>query len=308
MRLLTIFCLLLSFGLMAKDYKSLQRLNEGDVISAEVFNDILDSLELTLRPIDLSELVGKWSATQYSCSGGSVRNGASTCNGHSLSSITSEYDLFIHRTTNLVITDNQNGTVTWKSEGFELLVNDPNEPHYNLNTEYTHICSIAIGELFACKMDDSIKMGNNQNLLNSFASIKRTSPTQLLISWGPERGAGNLNFIKLNKQEIPPEPPSNLKAANSEGIISLSWDEVVTETIQLVGGTQPVTQKILGAASYRVQSKDSPSGDWTEIGSPASNSFSDNIQLGTSKWYRVFAVNEFGSSKGSNVVSITYSE
>ena len=42
MRLLTIFCLLFSFGLMAKDYKSLQRLNEGDVISAEVFNDILD--------------------------------------------------------------------------------------------------------------------------------------------------------------------------------------------------------------------------------------------------------------------------
>ena len=70
MRLLTIFCLLFSFGLMAKDYKSLQRLNEGDVISAEVFNDIMDRIELTLKPISISELVGEWSAKQYICNDG----------------------------------------------------------------------------------------------------------------------------------------------------------------------------------------------------------------------------------------------
>ena len=56
MRLLAIFCLLFTFGLMAKDYKSLQRLNEGDVISAEVFNDIMERIELTLKPISISEL------------------------------------------------------------------------------------------------------------------------------------------------------------------------------------------------------------------------------------------------------------
>ena len=74
MRLLTMFCLLFSFGLMAKDYKSLQRLNEGDVISAEVFNDIMDRIELTLKPITISELAGTWAAKQYVCKRGDFPN------------------------------------------------------------------------------------------------------------------------------------------------------------------------------------------------------------------------------------------
>ena len=64
MRMILVICFMLSGATFAADYKSAQRLAAGDVISADVFNDILDRIELTLKPIEVSELVGE-SGTLY---------------------------------------------------------------------------------------------------------------------------------------------------------------------------------------------------------------------------------------------------
>ena len=45
MRFLLLLCTLFSSVAFAADYKSAQRLAAGDVISADVFNDILDRIE-----------------------------------------------------------------------------------------------------------------------------------------------------------------------------------------------------------------------------------------------------------------------
>ena len=62
-----IILILLAFNLSGAPYESAQRFSEGDTISAEVLNDILDRIELTLKPIDVSELPGTWEVNQYWC-------------------------------------------------------------------------------------------------------------------------------------------------------------------------------------------------------------------------------------------------
>ena len=70
MKKLTLILLVLSSNFAYSDtYKSAQRFQAGDVLSADVINDILDRIELTLKEITRAELIGTWTATQYWCSG-----------------------------------------------------------------------------------------------------------------------------------------------------------------------------------------------------------------------------------------------
>ena len=64
MRFLLLLCTLFSSVAFAADYKSAKRLAAGDVISADVFNDILDRIEGSLRIPQESDFVGTWKITQ----------------------------------------------------------------------------------------------------------------------------------------------------------------------------------------------------------------------------------------------------
>ena len=115
MRLLTIFCLLFSFGLMAKDYKSLQRLNEGDVISAEVFNDILDRIELSLVTPTSTDLLGTWDLVQTVTANG--------CFGNTTSCLPSGYgtvvdSIYRQRTDTVTFVDDGDGTFSFQTTNY----------------------------------------------------------------------------------------------------------------------------------------------------------------------------------------------
>ena len=59
---------------------------------------------------------------------------------------------------------------------------------------------------------------------------------------------------------------------------------------------------------YDVQRKASSDGTYASIGTPTAESYNDStIAKGNSYWYRVFATNANGTSVGSNVIQITYS-
>ena len=53
----------------ADDYKTAQRFQEGDTISAAVLNDILDRMELALKTTTSVDLVGTWDLVQTTCAG-----------------------------------------------------------------------------------------------------------------------------------------------------------------------------------------------------------------------------------------------
>ena len=44
------------------------------------------------------------------------------------------------------------------------------------------------------------------------------------------------------------------------------------------------------------------------LATTTTNSYTDTITSGTTRWYRIYAINEYGTSKGSNVMSVSYSE
>ena len=67
-RILIIIALLATPQLYAGPYETAQRFTAGDVISAEVLNDILDRIELSLKDITRSEMIGTWSINAYNCS------------------------------------------------------------------------------------------------------------------------------------------------------------------------------------------------------------------------------------------------
>lgn len=294
MRLLTIFCLLFSFGLMAKDYKSLQRLNEGDVISAEVFNDILDKIELSLKSIDTSELVGSWDVLWKTC----INGGPGNCSGLNVGDgWTSGTDsLFKNRVDTWTIADDGDGTYSLSIEKY--CVTGASAGVY-FNDPCTGRISVDSGIFLFGKSDDV----DHTEMYN----IKRISDTRFLL-WQLKSGSGSFVSFRLDKKNLPPEPPANLTAINSSGTISLSWDAVVATETFLVDGTTPVKQSEGAASSYKIQSKDAADVTYTDLATATTNSYTDSITSGTTRWYRVFAVNEYGTSKGSNVVSISYSE
>lgn len=287
MKYLSLLIILFSINSFSEDYKSAVRLKEGDVISADVFNDIMDRIELTLKPILISELVGTWSAKQYICSDGTYGE-SSYCNyDGSIGTTTSENLVFETRTDTVTISDNGNNTFNWTSSNYQLFYNANYFSAMKFTTgNLNHTCSITSAQIVGCLMDNQNSLGGNRVV--AFMNVKRTSPSQIVFYWGPKEGGFKLNHLILDKQAIPPKPPTALTASLSSGTVSLSW-----------------TASEGGATSYTIKAKTTATGTYSDVTTGnTSTTYSDSLSSGT-KWYRIFAVNSDGTSIGSNVVSVT---
>ena len=292
MKYLSLLIILFSIHSFSADYKSAVRLKEGDVISAEVFNDIMDRIELTLKPISNSELIGTWTAKHYVCHYGEPGSGTYCDTGGNLGSLTNESPIFKIRTDTVTISDNGDGTLNWVSPNLQLL----DVWGYRGQMQYStgnrnHTCSVSNAQIFGCHLDASITTLGGEKIA-SFMNIKRTSPSQIVLSWGPYQGYNLFTQIILDKQGIGPNPPTNFTATLQSGTtpnVTFSW-----------------TASEGGADSYTIKSKDSATGTFSDLQTGITNigSFSDSLTSGT-RWYRVFAVDSNGTSIGSNVVSVT---
>lgn len=293
MKYLSFLIILFSINSFSADYKSAVRLKEGDVISAEVFNDILDRIELTLKPITISDLVGTWSVRQYFCLFTLFEQGLCDVNGRWTHEGIEE-ELFWYRDDTLTITDNGDGTFSWTSSKYQILYpsNHDNNATYDAGNITHNHCHISSAKIMACKLNP---LNNTTNINGSytavaFMNVKRTSPDQLVLYYGPDNN--NFNHLVLNKQSIAPNPPTNFTATLQSGTtpnVTFSW-----------------TASEGGADSYTIKSKDSATGTFADLQTEITNigSFSDSLTSGT-RWYRVFAVDSNGTSIGSNVVSVT---
>ena len=99
--------------------------------------------------------------------------------------------------------------------------------------------------------------------------------------------SGSFNIIRLDKESLPPEAPSDLSASFDAGTVSLSWTENDTDF-----------------TSYSIRTKDRVDADFSELSTSSSNSYIDELEAGTTRWYRVFATNSNGDSVGSNVIRV----
>ena len=292
MRMILVICFMLSSATFAADYKSAQRLAAGDVISADVFNDILDRIELTLKPIEVSELEGQWDAVQVFCKGGATIVGsADYCNEEDnlLGDTTLVGGRLLKRTDTVTLTDNSDGTFSWTNNARDMMFMFSHDKSLLRPNDggLEHVCYLSPTGVVACTLHSSMNHPVDGPVVNMM-TVKRTSPDQIVFQQGPAvGGAGTVNFVILDKKGLPPESPSALTASLESNSVSLSWtanDENVT--------------------SYSIRTKDSAEAAFTELNTSSTASFTDVLEAGASRWYRVFAINADGTSIGSNVIKV----
>jgi len=328
-KILIILILLSSTQLYAAPYDTAVRFSEGDVISAEVLNDILDRIELSLKDITVAELVGTWNAIQHVCmtslgrapgiaidaelgnSDDSLDQGYGCLWGSGDGNYPSftgwdaatsmEDGLYGKRTDTMTITavsgSDTKFTIQSQNFNFILRIGNGQGAAYAINSGVTHECAIIGGHgLFGCLSDDAVNSASSKILRRdwTYYNLRRLSPTRFEIVAGPVQGMGIFNLIIMDKTNVPPEAPTALSASVAGDVnsatVSLSWT---------INGS--------AATGGEVKRKLSLDGSWSTLGTPSTGSYSDtDITLNNSYWYRVFATNANGTSVGSNVVKVNW--
>ena len=275
MKYISFLIILFSINSFSEDYKSAVRLKEGDVISADVFNDILDRIELTLKAVSSEDLLGSWALTQTVCPYGSQMNCLSNFYQEGYGN---PYDnLFRQRTDIISFLDDGDGTYSFQQSNYcSFLVLDGNN-----SAEMDSPCKKSYAVIDRKFVVNGVK---TPTFIAKLYDVKRISETRLLLT----SLDADMNFVRLDKINLPPNPPTALSASLSGSSVSLSW-----------------TASEGGATSYTVKAKTSATGTYSDVVTNNSGTtYTDTLSSGT-KWYRVFAVDSNGTSIGSNVVSVS---
>ena len=302
-----IVCLLGSVH--AADYKSAQKMTAGDVVSADVLNDMFEQIEFNLSSADEKIFLGSWNITQTvrwqggapGCSGDShdeeheeseeeehdeEHGGGSDCKGlasnNGFGAATDS--LYRQRSDQVTFTDDGDGTFSLRTSDYcAFLV-------YGWGNNGSCSQRFAVFDNFFVSYSLNAGMEEEDDDLSKdgFFRIQKISDTRLLLS-ALMAGSTSYNVIRLDRVTSVPEPPSNLTATFDSGTVTLSWTENDSDF-----------------TAYSIRSKDKVDAGFTELSTSLSNSFIDEIESGTSRWYRVFATNSVGDSIGSNVIRISF--
>ena len=265
------FLVISSAMTLADDYETAQRFQEGDTISADVLNDILDRMELALKTTTSADLIGTWDLVQTTCAGDGGLGNCSSIDG--TTGFGSNVDsLYKQRTDTVTFSDDGDGT-------------------YSLSqSNYCAFVRSGTGNS-ACSLSYAVVDGRfifNSGGFTAY-NLQRVTNTRYLMTINAS-GSGSFNVIRIDKQSQPPKAPKELAITLDSGVATLSW----------TAGDSTET-------GYNVQRKNSSDGNFASIGTPSSESYEDStITKGNSYWYRVFATNANGTSVGSNVIQISY--
>jgi len=281
-RILILIAFLATAGISADDYETATRFNAGDTISADVLNDILDRIELTLKTLDTSELVGSWDVAWKTC----INGGPGNCNSLDVGTgWSSSFDnLYKTRTDTWTITADGDGTYTLSISNY-CVAGASNGQYYN------DPCTLRINVddgifLYGTETGAGVETPDSDH--TGFFSVKRISTSRIQM-WDLKPGSNSFISLQLDKQSIPPKAPKNLSVTRTADKAALSW----------TAGDSTQT-------SYNVKRKTTLDGTFTSIGTPTTESYEDTLTKGNIYWYRVFATDSDGTSNGSNVIQIAY--
>ena len=98
--------------------------------------------------------------------------------------------------------------------------------------------------------------------------------------------------------------PTHTDGVVTDGTAALTFKEVIAAGTA-ASVTLSWTEGDATETSYDIQRKTSAEGEYASVGTPIIESFVDStVTTGSTYWYRVFAINDNGTSLGSNVVNI----
>ena len=281
--LIVLASILLSYpmNLLGGDFETPHEFKSGDIISAEMMNELFEYIKNANKMISASELIGTWSCLRYTRS--------DSCKPPPLGTWTVGTDsLYRYNSGTLVMIDDGDNTYSYTT---------------------------SIPNIFSCEATESVGLGNwvlkNNILFITFSRngtagaldetgmkliyLKRVSSSRLLMQMG---AASKTVFSECDKQNLPPNSPSSLTyslpADNTSSSITLTWTDTTSNQTESVTG-------------YKVIRKTVVTDNFTTVSTITDNTtrtYADNVSTGT-YWYRVRAYNSNGDGTPSEVA---YSE
>ena len=269
--------LVFSIIVSSDDLKIAEDFKEGDIVSAETFNQIFSTLEKINREVRDSDILGVWE-----CS--SLESGNSPVN-------TSGWEkkgfLYLLNSSQLNFTEATGGTSLSSS----------------LNTPYTFSTSapspIYVGDSSSSGSYTLYKERIYFNFSDDprfigFYDINLISKDRFTLSSGGSVGASDISnylvdFIVCDKKNAVPAAPTLPSALNNKATITLAWtDASVDET------------------GFKIYRKIDGSSEYTLISTQTETSYSDSdTSEGTKYFYYIVSYNDNGDSAKSLIISAT---
>lgn len=256
----------------AGDVSAPHTLEAGEVISAEVLNELFEHYQSLHSEINSIDIVGNWTCTstwKYSSS-------ATSNPGYTIG----PDNLYMSWDYTALFADDGDGTYSWSSSPGNLF-------WYNWNADADsrhHSGSYAIvGNAFY--FNDGIFSDPSM-----FTHIRKISDTTIRLDYND---SGDIRTTKCNKVGAPPLAPTNLAAAASDVSATLSWSDNSSDE-----------------TGFKIMRKNSLAGNYSEITttSAGTSSYVDSDLAAGIYWYRIKATNASGDSLGSNVARGVISE
>ena len=264
---------ILSFPTYADDLKVADDFKEGDILSAETFNQIFDTIERINRKITDNDLFGTWSCSAMKMSlGGEASLPTGWINKDDLA----------HEISGVQVNFTQ--TVSGTVPGVNAITTSTPNPFF-LNSP---IQDEALNGNYLLKNNKIVikSQGYNNGGQIGYSrgsySVEFLSPTRLLLSDDDES-------ITCDVSSAVPAAPTGPTALNEKTSIDLAW----TDTSD-------------NEAGFKVYRKPDGSGEFTLLATLTTSSYSDtDTNEGVKYSYYIVSYNNNGESAKSKVVSAT---
>jgi hypothetical protein len=271
---MTLISLMISFPVFTDDLKIADDFKEGDILSAETFNQIFDTIERINRKITDNDLFGTWTCSAMKMSsGGEASLPAGWINkddlAHEISDVQVNFTQTVQGTTT-----GANAITTSSPNPFFL---DSSIQDDALDGNY-----LLINNKIVIKSQEfDAGMGNTDNERGSY-SVEFLSPTRLLLSDDDES-------ITCDVASGVPATPTGPIALNEKTSISLAWSDTSDNE-----------------TGFKIYKKADGSGEFTLLATLTTPSYIDtDTSEGVRYLYYIVSYNDKGESAKSKVVSAT---
>lgn len=269
-----ILTMLIVTSVSARDYSSKHKVKPGDVISADVINELFNEIENVTKVIQSSDLVGPWGIVQTTC----LNGGPGNCSALTLNGMTNNSDgVTRSRSDTVTFTDDGDGTFSWSQATYSSLVRS-GSGNYAGAGNYAIVNGLAL-------FDDTVA---NPGQFGGY-NIRKVSSTRFIMT-NYASGSGSFNIIIIDKQSLPPLNPEELTSTISSQEVSLTWLDKSSDEVE-----------------FLVFRRDSLTGTFTQVGTTSASgitTFIDTVPSSGTYWYRVKSSNANGASVGTNIVKV----
>lgn len=268
----TFVCLLLSVSVMlcwmtncaAKDYKSAHKVKPGDVISADVINELFDEIENFRKTLTEDDLIGTWKGESYGVFD------------------TPGWQPGPGSVTNYYVQTNVTVAVTKEGDKYRMVTSAPNPFDLGVSGGVDIYFSIKAGMLFSTTYPFP-------RIIDRISSTRIRIMTASTFNSGMFVRPGPAYMVVLDKQETTPEPPGLISADVSDTSVVLTWDDSSVDASGFLVYRKDRVSEVYSNVCY-VSSNVTC---WTNVGVPSGY-----------YWYRIAATNQYGLSIGSNVKKV----